>query len=645
MFRRPLLLAALLLVAAAALSYGSALTESFTADEPVHLTAGESYLATGDFRLNPEHPVLAKAWAAFPLRFVPHTPFSTDLSGWWYGGTLQVALDWLETKNDGNRLLRAPRAMMVLLLVALVGAIGVTARSLLGPEAGLLAIAIAAFEPLFLAHGHYVTTDVPVTLFVLLAVLTLARFLERPSALRFALLGASLSAAALVKYSWVLVVPTLVLMVAVSFLRKRGEKPRPGFPWLPIVSLPLLVGLAIWAAYGFRFDPFRPGGPAPPTEGWRWISPGGGGVPFSPASRENAWEEVLHDDAGNPRTGLSVGAVSIARKLRLLPEAYLYGFTYAARHAESRFAYLHGTWSDTGSRGFFLVAFLVKTPFPELLLLAAGTAALVTRRARISGDPVLAVGLCSFAVLYAAAAVFAHLNIGLRHLLPVFPALIVLASASAAWAESRAGRIAVLLAAAWMAAVALFAFPYYLGYFNEAVGGWRNGHRWLVDSNLDWNQDHLRLRDYQASHPGERIVLLDLGDTPMPPGLRVELLGPRRPGQGWPAPLSAGTYVVSATWLVTTKPLFLGSGVLGPGSDRESYEQLWERWARATPPSPEEGVEAWRSWIRFDALRRSLLLERIRSRPADERIGTSFFVFRLSGAEVDELTRPVRAGP
>jgi 4-amino-4-deoxy-L-arabinose transferase-like glycosyltransferase len=641
MLRRPFLVAALLLLAAGALSFGSSRTESFTADEPAHLVSGASYLATGDFRLEPEHPVLAKVWPALALRFVPHTPFSPDLNGWWYGGTTQVAIDWLETKNDGNRLLRAPRAMMVLLLVVLVGAVGLTAHRLFGPEAGLLATALAAFEPLLLAHGHYVTTDVPVTLFVLLALSTLARFLERPTPLRFVLHAASLAAAALAKMSWVLVVPALVLMAAASFFRRRGETPPRRFPWLPLAALPFLVGLAIWAAYGFRFDAFRPGDAAHPAEAWSWMPAGTGSpVPFSPASRENAWEDVLRDDAGNPRTGLSVAAVSFARRLRLLPEAYLYGFTFATRHAEQRSAYLMGSFSETGWRTYFLVAYLVKTPLPELLLLAGGAAALLGRRARMRGDPVLAIGLFSFAVLYGATAVFTNLNIGLRHLLPIYPALIVVASASAAWATSRAGRIAVLLSASWMAVTAFLAFPFFLGYFNEAAGGWRNGHRWLADSNLDWNQDHLRLRDYQAAHAGERIVLLGLMDTPMPPGLRVDPYVPLRPDQPSPAELREGTYVLSATWLV---------GVLQPYSRDEtwkrpevrgSYRNLWSLWSRRGAPTRSDGAGVWNSWVTFDGLRRWLLLSRLRSRTPDARLGTSFFLFRLTDDDIATLTRP-----
>lgn len=633
--------AAVLLVAAGALSYASALTESFTTDEPSHLAAGASYLATGDFRLNPEHPVLAKIWAALPLPLVPHVPFSEELDGWSYGGTKQVAIDWLERANDGNRLLRPARLLMVVLFVGLVAAVGWTSYRLFGAGAGLLATAMAAFEPLLLAHGHYVTTDVPLTLCATLTLLSLAAFLRRPSGAGFALAATSLSAAALVKYSWVLVLPACVLMVAAAYLRHRGAGSSAAFPWLRLAALPAIVVLAVWAGYGFRFDPFRPGGPEPPADGsWRAFFPAGTPKPFSPVTRDEAWEDIRRDRSGSPRTGLSVTLVNLARRARLLPEAYLYGFAYATRHAENRRSYLHGEFSETGWRSYFLVAYLVKTPLPELLLLALGVAALVTRRARMTGDPVLALGVLAFAVAYGVTALLTNLNIGLRHMIPVYPALLVAASTSVSWVSSRAGRIAVFLAAGGMAAVAALSFPLYLGYFNELAGGWRGGHRWLVDSNIDWDEDLLRVRDYQTRHPGERIFLLTLGDSPFPRGLHVEPFVPRRPNQPWPPSLAAGTYVVSATWLVGTFQPFSRDETWENPALRARYAALWRRWEGRSSPTAGDGPEAERSYRLFDGFRRALLLRRLNQRPPDDRLGTSFFLFRLSDRDLAELTRP-----
>jgi 4-amino-4-deoxy-L-arabinose transferase-like glycosyltransferase len=631
----------LLLVIAGTLSYAAALTESFTSDEPSHLTAGASYLATGDYRLNPEHPPLVKLWAALPLRLVDHQPFSTDLHKWALGATGEVAIDWLERRNDGNRLLRAPRAMMVAIYLALCATIGWTARLLLGPEAGLLATALAALDPLLLAHGHYVTTDVPVTLFVTLSIVLCASLLRQPSLPKTLAAAASLSAAALSKYSWVLVVPALLLMTALSWLRRRRQGDDRPLPWLALGSLPALVALSIWAVYGFRFEPFRFTASQEASE-FAKASKGRSDAPilYSPSTREEAWAGILRDKDGSSREDASARLIGAARRLRLLPEAYLYGFTYAVHHSESRRTYLRGQFSETGWRSYFPIAYLVKTPVPELLLLAAGLAALITKRARLAGDPLLAAGLFTFAAVYGSTAILTNLNIGLRHMIPVYPALFLAMAASVGWITTRAGKIAVFIGVAWLGSVAVFSFPKYLGYFNELAGGWRNGHRWLVDSNLEWEQDYFRVREYQRQHPEERLILLSMGDSPRPPGLTFENFVPRRTGDPWPPALSAGTYVISATWLVGTFQPFSRDVSWENPQLRRNYRELWRRFGGRTMPDASEGDNTVNGYILFDGLRRALLLQRLRHRPEDARIGTSYFVYRLTEDDLVLLTQP-----
>src|SRR5207244_2419086 len=56
-------------------------TRSATNDEAVHLAAGYSYWQTRDFRMNPEHPPLAKLIAALPVWFL-HPKFDTAGNDW-----------------------------------------------------------------------------------------------------------------------------------------------------------------------------------------------------------------------------------------------------------------------------------------------------------------------------------------------------------------------------------------------------------------------------------------------------------------------------------------------------------------------------------------------------------------------------------
>ena len=93
--------------------------------------------------------------------------------------------------------------------------------------------------------------------------------------------------------------------------------------------------------------------------------------------------------------------------------------------------------------------------------------------------------------IYFAASMVSHINIGVRHLLPIYPFLCILV-AVVLWEHRRI----LTVAAALVMVESLIAFPYYLAFFNLPSGGPSNGTRYLVDSNLDWGQDLRRLGAY-----------------------------------------------------------------------------------------------------------------------------------------------------
>jgi hypothetical protein len=94
------------------------------------------------------------------------------------------------------------------------------------------------------------------------------------------------------------------------------------------------------------------------------------------------------------------------------------------------------------------------------------------------------------------------LNIGHRHILPIYPVLIVMISSLVPWAVRQRifvkGGLAVM--AGWLFVSSVGTFPHYLAYFNELVGGPENGYKYLVDSNLDWGQDLKGLKRYLERH-------------------------------------------------------------------------------------------------------------------------------------------------
>ena len=110
----------------------------------------------------------------------------------------------------------------------------------------------------------------------------------------------------------------------------------------------------------------------------------------------------------------------------------------------------------------------------------------------------------------------AKTNIGLRHILPVYPFLLVLASRTATL-RLRRPSLALLLIGIPLACTAISSLriaPHQLAYFNESIGGPEQGYRYLSDSNLDWGQDLKGLKAYIEREKLPIIYLSYFGTAP-----------------------------------------------------------------------------------------------------------------------------------
>lgn len=625
----------------------AARTDSVTVDEPSHLVAGYTTLTQGDFRLSPDHPPLARALLALPLLFrdVTWRPLSgadplTD-AAWRSGDFFTLGRVFMESWNDGQDLVRSSRAVAIVLLLTLLVTVGAVAFRRFGPGGAVVAVWVAALDPTLLAHGHLATIDVPFSLVALLVLAATDRWVARPTRGRLALLAVTFAAASLVKFSWFTVAPAVVVMVIVG---NRHEGVRATMRSLASVGLAIALTTlgAIWAAYGFRFHAAR--GADADLATMHVLGDVGRPRPTTPAT---AWEAILHDPAtGADRPGVAVPVLRFAHNWKVLPEAYLYGVAYVAKKGLNRAGYLRGRHSMTGFSSYFPWAFAVKTPLPTLVLIAWGLAAGLWGL-RVRPLSPFAAGGAVFLVAYLAVLTGSALNLGVRHLLPV--TLLLAIAAGGVWPQRRAEithqarrwlvlRTALIVALlGWLAAGTLRAAPHFLGYFNEAVGGWRNGHHHLADSNLDWGQDLLRLEAYLRRNPVSPLWLAQAGTPPLPPGL-AELEPRRLFGVGsqtpHPDPIAGGLYVLSATELVGVyRPLARQDAWRDPRWIAQ-FEQLASArgTARQQNPTTAADIDA------YEAMRRLRLVARLAHRPPDERIGTSLFLFRLDNTDVAEAT-------
>jgi tetratricopeptide (TPR) repeat protein len=320
----------------------------------------------------------------------------------------------------------------------------------------------------------------------------------------------------------------------------------------------LAAYIFLWLVYGFRFN----------------AGPHGAAIAI----------------AAMPGTPWLRSLFSVLLDLHLFPQAWIDGQIFNLTHL-TRTAYLLGRLSDTGFWSYFPVTFATKTPLPTLALLIA--ALYFIARRKIAGAA--AFFLLTPATVYFILAVLSRLNIGLRHILQIYPFLFVLAGAAAAesWKRPRVMRPTVIVLGLWLVVEAAIIYPDHLAYFNEFAGGAKNGYRVAIDSNLDWGQDLKGLKRFLDERGIGKIYLSYFG-TADPCFYNIDFIYitalPPRPeacAGGKPGIENADFLAVSATnrfltrnsyeWLASYKPIAqVGYSIFVYDfrGDREAHKKL-----------------------------------------------------------------------
>jgi hypothetical protein len=168
----------------------------------------------------------------------------------------------------------------------------------------------------------------------------------------------------------------------------------------------------------------------------------------------------------------------------------LAGFLDVTMHNRAgHLAWLAGAKAEKGWWYYFPVTLALKTPLPFLLLsVLAGWAWL---RSDSRNRAVLAPIVAAIAIL--GGSMCCNINIGIRHILIVEALLGIGVGAAVVglWRGSRWSRAGVASLLLWQLGTTSLAHPDYMAYFNDLAGD--DPGEYLLDSNLDWGQDILRL--------------------------------------------------------------------------------------------------------------------------------------------------------
>lgn len=526
--------AALLVAVFVGQAVWAARTDSVTIDEFAHLPVGLYYLFTGDYSVDPINPPLPRMLAAAAVTWhAPEIDTQPQTSPW------AIGYDFQSRNVERYAELFAAGRLTVVALAVLTGLLVLRwAAELYGPPAGLAALALFSVSPSMLAHGHLITLDVPGAFGFTLAAYAAWQLMQRPGWARAALLGAAIGAATLLKLS------AFVLglaIVAVVVVRAIGERDVGAGRWAALLGVAALAGLSVLnAGYGFF----------------------GTLAPLS----------TLALDA----TGTLGQLAERWPGLRLpLPSPFVEGVDMVLNVGKSKSLnyFLAGELSAEGWWYYHLAAFALKTPVALLVLSGAALLRWVTGTSGGRYEYCLFVPVVT---IFVANTLFNSLYIGVRHVLPAYPLLLVACGGVVGAAFERGSRVSIAAVAAlvvWLAAANASVAPRYLAYFNEFAGGADGGHRWLVDSNLDWGQDLARLRREMDARGWTHVNLAYFG--------RVD---PRVYGVPF-APLvrgSTGPTAVSATFLMGRPYLwYVGNSMRWTPADNWGWMREYEPVGRA----------------------------------------------------------------
>ena len=444
---------------------------SITSDEINHLHAGYRYLTCGDFGWNPEHPPLLKLVAALPLLAMQVNDPAPGACGMANSKAIDFHVGHDFTFANPERMLMAGRAAASLFVFALLALVWFGARKMFGVEAALIAASLLVFDPSMLAHGALVTTDMAATFGFLAAVLALYFYLESRVGFYLIITGVATGIALAVKHSSVLLAPALLALAILDPVFVSSAEKSRARRILENLAAVVIVGLiavaVLWMTYGVRY-----------------------------AARPNGAETWANESVADSNSMIATRIIPGLERAHLLPEAYLKGFQDILVDPEviPRPAFLLGRVYRGGRWFYFPVAALIK--FSAVVLIFALAACFSWRFWKKHRRELLF--LIVPPAIFMAASCASNINMGIRHILPVLPFLILF-GASGTWvllSRYKNGLAVCAVAVFLHAASSLHAFPNYIAYSNEFWGGPSNTYRYLADSNVDWGQSMKEAKAY-----------------------------------------------------------------------------------------------------------------------------------------------------
>jgi hypothetical protein len=649
---KPLILGLILLLALghSIIALHGMRNKSVTGDELAHITGGYTFNYLNDYRMHPENGILTQRWQAIPLIWADATYPNLDTQYWRESNVWMTGQTLFFNKSHPHEAwLFQARAMNTLLGAGVVLLVAWWSWHLFGPIGSLIAACFCALDPTMLAHSALATSDMAMTLGFLSSMTLFDFYLRNPNWPNTLFSAFVFGLACLAKYSSVLLPLLFIILTLCRYTFKKHpnsniSSSQPPVKqcakskvsiYLAILTHALCAWVIIWAACGFRYSAFNPA-----------LPPGDFSLP---------WDFILNFG------GWKASLINFLRQWHILPEAFLYGFSFVLQHAQGRGAFLDGEYSIQGWVEFFPKTFLYKTAGSLLLALIAGLTILLiycnkSRKEKLLNVVNKAAPIIILFIVYWGISLPSRLNIGHRHILPTYPVLYIFCGILG-WAIIRNrvnarinrffwGTITTVLICAQIT-LCLFSHPHHLAFFNSIAGGSENGYKHLVDSSLDWGQDLRPLKSWLNKNQRiNELVHLSYFGAAVPEYYGIDAIqmptiynfGRNYPWY-WPGP---GLYAISATML---QHVYMP--IRGPWTgEREQLYQAFRAYnpvfkslkANPNQPLPDDtsGKDWALRWDQFEQYRFARLCHYLRSRQPDANVGYSILIYRLTQNEIED---------
>ncbi|MFM7128216.1 MAG: ArnT family glycosyltransferase, partial [bacterium] len=542
---------------------------------------------TGQFRLYHHNPPLVKVVAAIAAQpYLKH-----DLQA-----KLYQARYWTdEPPNKAGfghdfaqlyapvyfELFTAARSVMPVFLVLGGLVVWFWSRSIHGETGGLISLALWVTCPNLMAHGRLITTDVASAAIGTLATYIFVQYLRKSNSRLALFAGIGLGVSLLTKFSLILLVFLWPVIWLLHLMLVVGKPER----WIAVKTalkhaLVVMFSSMMVVNIGYLFE-----GTGKSLGSFEFYSRTL--TRELPANRTRLHQSgnQLLDILGSHRVNRFRGTI-LGHLPCPLPAEFMTGFddqkidaegipkkylnpndpTVKEGEVEGYPVYLNGQIRGTGWWYYYPYAFLVKTPPTTLVILATSFVCLIfTKRNRQAWSEESATLVVPLFMIIGMT-LLTDINIGLRYILPALPYLYIgcgrivpaLQGRSPKYNNAIAFVLLALLAGSGLSTARVS--PHFLAYFNVLAGGPEHADEHLIDSNLDWGQDLVGLKQWlDTNAPGQPVGIAYFGQiNPDIYRLRGQGLGwflpPARSGKVVPQPpgrsaepLRPGVYAISAS--------------------------------------------------------------------------------------------------